>query len=85
MQIHMKTSTFNSGPLLVLIRHQQEEVAKYKWIESKKAGQDIGWERAAAEWLERHFPDWERDQHSRAIDEALHALPTRRRTHSGQN
>jgi len=58
-------------PLLELIRAQVLEVAKYKWIESEKAGQDIGWERAYAEWLEKHFPDWERHQKDRAIDEAL--------------
>lgn len=67
-----------TDPLLELIRHQQEEIAKYKWIESEKAGHDIGWERATAEWLEKHFPDWERHQRSRAIDEALHATAPRR-------
>ena len=60
-------------PLLELIRAQVKEVAKYKWIESERAGQDIGWERAYAEWLEKHFPDWERYQKHRAIDEALRA------------
>jgi len=74
-----------ADPLLELIHHQQEEVAKYKWIECEKAGQDIGWERAIAEWLERHFPAWERHQKSRAINEALHAQTPRRRAHSGKN
>ena len=81
----MNANTMNSDPLLELIHHQQEEVAKYKWIESQKAGEDIGWERAAAEWLEKHFPAWERNQRNRAIDDALRAQPRQRRTDSGQN
>ncbi len=55
-----------------LIRIQQDEIARYKWIESEKAGHDIGWETAIGDWLEHHFADWERHQPSRAIDEALH-------------
>jgi hypothetical protein len=81
----MKTDIRNPDPLQELIRRQQEEVAKYKWIESEKAGRDIGWERAAAEWLERHFPAWERHQRSRAIDDALHAIPARGRLPFGRN
>jgi hypothetical protein len=69
----MNRTNRKQDPLRELIHGQQEEVAKYKWIESEKAGQDIGWERAYAEWLEKHFPDWERDQKCRAIDEGLRA------------
>lgn len=81
----MNANTMNSEPLLELIRTQQDEVAKYKWIESQKAGQDIGWERATTEWLEKHFPAWERNQRSRAIDDALHASDPRRRSRVAQN
>ncbi len=77
METRAATNVRATDPLLELIRHQQEEIAKYKWIESEKAGHDIGWERATAEWLEKHFPDWERHQRSRAIDEALHATAPR--------
>lgn len=27
------------------------EISRYKWIESEKAGSDIGFERAAREWI----------------------------------
>ena len=81
----MNANTMNSDPLLELIQNQQEEVAKYKWLESQKAGQDIGWERATAEWLEKHFAGWERDQRSRAIDDALHASASRPRRRLGRN
>jgi hypothetical protein len=73
------------NPLHELIHVQQEEVAKYKWIESEKAGQDIGWERAYAEWLEKHFPNWERYQKCRAIDEGLRASVPRLSDRLGRN
>jgi hypothetical protein len=58
-------------PLADVIRSQHEEIKKYKWIESQKAGQDIGWERAEEEWLQKHFPEWKRDSWERAIEDAL--------------
>jgi len=59
-------------PLAELLRSQQGEIAMYKWIESERTGFDIGWDRAASEWFDRHFPDWVREQR-RLIDEALGA------------
>lgn len=60
-----------TNPLTEIIRSQDEEIQKYKWIESEKAGRDIGWERAATEWLNNHFPDWKRSNWDRAVREAL--------------
>ena len=34
-----------------------EEIKRHKWIESEKAGRDIG-DKAAFEWLERHYEEW---------------------------
>jgi hypothetical protein len=36
-----------------------EEINRHKWIESEKAGHDIGFEKAAAEWITRYADDWE--------------------------
>lgn len=36
------------------IRSEVEEILKYKWTESQKAGQDIGSERACREWISQH-------------------------------
>ena len=58
-------------PLADVFRSQQEEIKKYKWIESEKAGRDIGWERAAREWMHHHFPNWKRDRWNRFVEEAL--------------
>lgn len=35
-----------------------EEIDRHRWIESEKAGQDIGFERASVDWLERFSQAW---------------------------
>ena len=57
-------------PLADVFRSQQEEIKKYKWIESEKLGRDIGWERASQEWLQKHFPGWKRAHWDRFVKEA---------------
>ena len=57
-------------PLADVFRSQQEEIKKYKWIESEKLGRDIGWERASEEWLQKHFPGWKRAHWDRFVKEA---------------
>ena len=59
------------NPLTDIVRSQAEEIKKYKWIESEKAGGDIGWERATREWMQRFFPEWKQYRWKRAIAEAL--------------
>ena len=46
---------------------EREEVQRHKWIESEKAGQDIGFERALVDWMVKHRSAWrrERQQHPR--------------------
>jgi len=58
-------------PLAEFDRSTAEEITKYKWIESEKAGRDIGWERASREWLQKHFPAWKSVRWQHAIAEAL--------------
>jgi hypothetical protein len=31
---------------------------KHKWIESEKAGKDIGFERALLDWIVKHRSNW---------------------------
>ena len=33
---------------------REEEILRHKWIESEKAGHDIGFERALLDWVMRH-------------------------------
>ncbi len=37
---------------------EREEILRHKWIESEKAGRDIGFERALTDWIVRHRSKW---------------------------
>jgi hypothetical protein len=37
---------------------EREEILKHKWIESEKAGCDIGFERALTDWIVKHRARW---------------------------
>ena len=37
---------------------EREEILKHKWIESEKAGNDIGFERALYDWIMKHRSNW---------------------------
>jgi hypothetical protein len=37
---------------------EREEILKHKWIESEKAGYDIGFERALLDWIVRYRSNW---------------------------
>jgi len=37
---------------------EREEILKHKWIESEKAGDDIGFERALIDWIMKHRSNW---------------------------
>jgi hypothetical protein len=37
---------------------EREEILRHKWIESEKAGHDIGFEKALLDWIIRHRSSW---------------------------
>lgn len=37
---------------------EREEILRHKWIESEKAGHDIGFERALLDWIVKHRANW---------------------------
>lgn len=39
---------------------EREEILKHKWIESEKAGYDIGFERALTDWIVKYRSKWRR-------------------------
>ena len=41
---------------------EQEEILKHKWIESEKAGRDIGFERALIDWIVKHRAKWRKSR-----------------------
>ena len=36
----------------------REEILKHKWIESEKAGRDVGFEFAIKDWMKNHRENW---------------------------
>ena len=39
---------------------ERDEILRHKWIESEKAGHDIGFDRALTDWMVRHRSGWRR-------------------------
>jgi hypothetical protein len=37
---------------------EREEILRHKWIESEKAGQDIGFEKALLDWVIKYRSAW---------------------------
>jgi hypothetical protein len=62
------------NPLHEIIQSQLQEIMTYKWLESEKAGRDIGWETANQEWTNTHFPAWKRHIWAEAVQDAHHTI-----------
>jgi hypothetical protein len=43
---------------------EREEILKHKWIESEKAGRDIGFEQALTDWIVKHRSKWRKQRQS---------------------
>jgi hypothetical protein len=41
---------------------EREEILKHKWLESEKAGEDIGFERALLDWIRKHRESWRKNR-----------------------
>lgn len=41
---------------------EREEILKHKWIESEKAGHDIGWEVALLDWIVKYRAAWRKNR-----------------------
>lgn len=44
---------------------EREEILRHKWIESEKAGHDVGFEKALLDWIIKYRSSW-RQQRQRA-------------------
>lgn len=41
---------------------EREEILRHKWLESEKAGYDIGFEKALLDWIIHHRTEWKRQR-----------------------
>ncbi len=51
---------------VALQKAEQIEILKHKWLESEKAGYDIGFESAQESWDKYHAQDWRRSKRKAA-------------------
>ena len=42
---------------------ERVEILQHKWIESEKAGYDIGFEKALLDWIVKHRSTWRAQRH----------------------
>ena len=47
---------------------EREEILRHKWIQSEKAGRDIGFEQALTDWIINHRPGWRRSRQQNATN-----------------
>lgn len=45
---------------------ERDEILKHKWLESEKAGHDIGFEHALTDWIVKHRSRWRKNRHTPA-------------------
>ena len=43
---------------------EREEILRHKWLESEKAGRDIGFEQALTDWIVKHRLNWRKNRQS---------------------
>lgn len=48
--------------LYKMFARQRDEILRYKWIESEKAGVDIGFEKALLGWLVKNSAAWQKQR-----------------------
>jgi len=52
------TDLLKNSTLYREFQAEREEILRHKWIESEKAGHDIGFERALTDWIIKHRATW---------------------------
>ena len=43
---------------------ERDEILRHKWLESEKAGRDIGFEQALTDWIIKHRANWRKTRQS---------------------
>ena len=56
----------NVAYYVALQKAEQVEILKHKWLESEKAGYDVGFESAQESWDKYHAQDWRKSKRKAA-------------------
>jgi hypothetical protein len=67
-----KENPFKSSALYSEFLAEREEILRHKWIESEKAGRDIGFEKALLDWIVKHRPAWRKTRSTALMLEQHH-------------
>ena len=54
----MASDLLKNSSLYREFQAERDEILRHKWIESEKAGHDIGFERALTDWIIKHRSAW---------------------------
>ena len=54
------SESFMKPRLYLAFCAERSEILRHKWIESEKAGRDIGFDVALIDWTVHHLPAWRR-------------------------
>ena len=46
---------------------EREEIMRHKWLESEKAGRDIGFEQALTDWIVKHRSEWRKSRQATVV------------------
>jgi hypothetical protein len=69
------TDLIRNSSLYREFQAEREEILKHKWIESEKAGYDIGFERALTDWILKHRAKWRNSRPRNRTDALAGAVP----------
>ena len=64
------TELLKSSSLYREFQAEREEILRHKWLESEKAGYDIGFERALTDWILRHRSKWRRARQEERVSQS---------------
>ncbi len=56
--VQERDNMFQKSALYQEFLAEREEILRHKWIESEKAGRDIGFERALLDWIIKYRSGW---------------------------
>jgi hypothetical protein len=59
-----ETDLVRNSSLYREFQAELEEILRHKWLESEKAGRDIGFERALTDWIMKHRSKWRKARQS---------------------
>jgi len=61
---HDNEKLFRNSALYQEFLAEREEILKHKWLESEKAGHDVGFEKALLDWIVNHRATWREHRQS---------------------